>query len=129
MINAFYLAYFNIESLEGSMFVNAIILGSAECFANIISGFLMLRVKEDVAFKICCTTALVFNLLLPTIKTPPLSYFILFLAIGGLGGMFNSMFVVVEMQVSPQRLGAVMHLLMTFGSSTSCMVSIIATLP
>ena len=83
------------------MFVNAIILGCAEFFANIASGFLMLRFKEDVAFKICATTGLVFNLMLPSVTSPALSYICLFLAIGGIGGMYNTTFVVVEMQVSP----------------------------
>ena len=97
MINAYYLAYFNVATLKGNMFVNAIILGSAETFANLSSGFLMLKVKEEQALRICCIISLIFNGLLLLVSSEIISYVCLFFAIGGLGGMFNSMFLVIEM--------------------------------
>jgi hypothetical protein len=35
-------------------------------------------------------------------------YTLLFFSVGGLGGMANSFFVVVELQVAPDKLGSVM---------------------
>jgi hypothetical protein len=127
MINAYYLAYFNIESLKGNVFVNAITLGLAETIANFASGLLLLRVKEDVAYRICCIIGIIANfaLLYPTTH---FFYVVLFLAVGGLGGMFNCLLNVIEMQVAPKSLGPVMQIIFTVGSSMSCFVSVMATL-
>jgi hypothetical protein len=108
MINAYYLAYFNIESLGGSPFVNAITLGVAETFANFASGLLLLKVKEDVAFRICCFIGIGSNIALLYPWPGMVFYPVLFLAIGGLGGMFNCLLNVIEMQVLPTALGPVM---------------------
>ena len=128
MVNAYYLAYFNIEKLEGNTYINAIILGCAEVISNLASGLFLLRFKEDVAMRICCLIGFVASLSMPYVTSQILVYALLFFSVGGLGGMCNSFFVVVELQVSPEKLGAVMQLLFTFGSSTSALVSIIALL-
>jgi hypothetical protein len=62
--NCYYLAYFNIEAIKGSVFINAIVLGSAEVLSMLASGLLLLKFTEDVALKICCAIAIAANLLL-----------------------------------------------------------------
>lgn len=108
MTVAYYFAFFFIRDLEGGLFVNAVILGSAEVFANFASGFLMLILHEDAAYKVCSAMALVFNLLLPYVENPYLHFLCLFLAIGGLGGMDNTIYLVIEMQVCPTDIGGTM---------------------
>jgi hypothetical protein len=97
MVMAYYLAYFFLADLDGNLFVNAIILGTAEVFSNAASGYLLLYVKEDTAFRICCAIALVSNFVLPYLTNQIASSVVLFLTIGGLGGMYNSIYLVVEM--------------------------------
>jgi hypothetical protein len=108
MINAYYLAYFNIDTLEGNTYINAIILGFAEVFSNFSSGLLLLKFKEDVAMRICCLIGFVATLAMPYMTTQAMIYTLLFFSVGGLGGMANSFFVVVELQVAPDKLGSVM---------------------
>lgn len=129
MINAYYLAYFNIESLEGNMFVNAIVLGVAEVSAQFLSGLLLLKVKEDTGLRICCAVGAIANIVLPFITQRALGYFVLYFAVGGIGGMFNCMYVVLEMQVNPARLASVMQFVFATGAAASAFVSIFATLP
>jgi hypothetical protein len=129
MTVAYYFAFFYLADLEGSLFVNAVILGSAEVFANFASGFLMLYVREDVAYRACSLIALVFNFAIPYVSNPYLSFVFLFLAIGGLGGMDNSIYLLIEMQVSPTDVGGVMQLLCVSAAVASSTVSVLATLP
>lgn len=128
-INAYYLAYFSIESLEGNMFVNSIILGCAEVTSNFASGLLLLKFKEDVALRICCVLAVIGNGALLFVTNQTLSYFVLFFAMGGLGGIYNSCFLVVEMQVSPARLGTIMQLVFTYGAFGNSLVSVLGAAP
>ena len=129
MLNAYYLAYFNIETLEGNMFVNGIILGCAEVMSNFASGLLLLSYKEDTALRICCAVAAVANGLLLFVTSDMLSYVVLFFAMGGLGGIYNSLFVVIEMQVSPTSLGSVMQLVLTVGAIGNSLVSVMGAAP
>lgn len=129
MYNAYYLAYFNIETLPGNMFVNGMIIGCAEVISNFASGILLLKVKEDVALKICCVVGIVFNSLLLFVTSPTLSYFTLFFAMGGMGGMYNSLFVVIEMQVSPVSFASVMQLILTIGAIGNSAVSVMGAAP
>lgn len=129
MTVAYYFAFFFIRDLEGGLFVNTVILGSAEVFANFASGFLMLILHEDLAYKVCSTIALVFNLLLPFLTNSYLRFLCLFLAIGGLGGMDNTIYLVIEMQVCPTDIGGTMQLLAVSAAVVSSSVSLLATLP
>ena len=129
MLMAYSLAYFFLADLEGNIYVNAIILGSAEMLSNAASGYLLLKVREDIAFRICCGLALVSNFVLPYLTDPLISGLVLFLTIGGLGGMYNCMYLVVEMQVSPVEIGTIFQLLVVSGAIMTSTVSLLATLP
>lgn len=128
MINAYYMAYFNIETIEGNPFVNAMVLGAAEASAMFASGMLLLKVKEDTALRICCSFAGIANLALIKATTPQQTYIILLLAVIGLGGMFNCMYVVIEMQVSPKILGPTLTMIMTTGAASACIVPVMASM-
>ena len=62
---AYSFVYVNITNVQGNVFVNCIILGAADTFSNIFSGFLMQIMPEDSAFQVTGFIGLVFSLLLP----------------------------------------------------------------
>lgn len=105
MINGYFLAYFFVESLDGNVFVNAITLGTSEVIAMFWSGVLLLKVKEDTAFRICSLLAFFASMALPFGTSQTMTVIILFFAVSGLGGMYNSGYVIIEMQLSPKTLG------------------------
>ena len=109
--------------------MNAIILGIAESFSNFASGLLLLKVKEDVALRICCAIAIIGNaaLMLPMDQT--LTYITLFFAIGGLGGIYNTVYLVIEMQVAPTNLARTMQVCFTCGAFGNSLVSIFGSAP
>jgi MFS family permease len=64
MHNAFSLQDFNIVTIGGNMFENAIVLGMAIMTANGVSGFLMKLVSTTAAFQICALGGALFGLIL-----------------------------------------------------------------
>jgi len=121
--------YVNITNIKGNVFVNCIILGAADTFSNVFSGLLMQLMPEENAFQVVGFMGILFSLLLPYCGDSLVMYVCLFLSIGGVGGLVNSMICIVEMQVEPQRLGTVMQLLMTAGSMMSGFSVYYALLP
>lgn len=89
--------YLNITNVKGNTFVNCIILGAADTFSNVFSGFLMENMPEDNAFQFCAVMGLVFSMLLPQMGAGLAMYVVLFLSIGGVGGMVNCMICIIEM--------------------------------
>ena len=111
------------------MFVNGMIVGCAEVISNFASGVLLLKVKEDLALKIFCCVGIVSNSLLLFVTNSTSSYIALFFAMGGTGGMYNSLMVVIEMQVSPVSFATVMQLILTIGAIGNSVVSIMSEAP
>ena len=126
---AYSFVYVNISNIEGNTFINCIILGAADTFSNIFSGYLMQIMPEDNALQFVAVMGLIFSLVLPSSGESYLMYLCLFLSIGGVGGMVNCMICIVEMQVDPVKLGTILQLLMTCGSMMSGFSMMYALLP
>jgi hypothetical protein len=62
---AYSFVYVNIANIEGNTFVNCIILGAADTFSNIFSGYLMEIMPEDNALQFVSVMGLFFSLVLP----------------------------------------------------------------
>lgn len=100
--------YVNIANIKGNVFVNCIILGLADTCSNLFSGAMMELMPEDNAYQTVGIIGLVFSLVLALMGESIWGYFILFISIGGVGGMVNCMICIVEMQIEPAKLGTVL---------------------
>jgi hypothetical protein len=106
---AYWMCMFNVPSYGGNLFVNGMLLGAAEASSGTLSGILIAFTSTKKAFLICSVGGMVFSTLNQFFTTPGslISYTTLFLAIFGIGGMFNCMFVLVNLNVPTDKVGRV----------------------
>ena len=114
--------YFLTTVIGGNIFVNAIILGSAESIAGVLSGYLLGRFPDGKVFQALCLQACFFNLLFYAVPEGYMRYFCFFMSTFGIVGQFNSITIVAEMRIPPENLGAAMVIIITVGTvvSASC---------
>lgn len=114
--------YFLATVIGGNIFVNAIILGSAESVGGVLSGYFLGRFPDARVFQALCICAGAFNLLFYAFPEGYGRYVCFFVSTFGIVGQFNSITIVAEMRIPPENLGAAMVIIITVGTvvSASC---------
>mmetsp|Transcript_10805 Transcript_10805/g.14542 ORF Transcript_10805/g.14542 Transcript_10805/m.14542 type:complete len:112 (+) Transcript_10805:1157-1492(+) len=95
--NAYWLTLLNVTNLDGNMFVNGLILGSAEMLSGIFSGILISYTNPYIAFQTLSVLGIIFNAI-NQFWAPAggiLAYLTLFIAIVGVGGVYAVLYVLI----------------------------------
>ena len=118
-----------VAKLPGNRYVNGIIFGCGECFAMIFSDFLMNRFMDLTAFYIvyaCGLTSYLTLIFFP--NSAGLTYIANVLLITSVGGWFNTLLLVLELRVPPQRVGTVSALTRTMAVGAAVVAPTVASL-
>lgn len=113
---ASWLTIYNIAALPGPKLYNGIICGFAESVASLSSGVLLHYMSDVSASLLLCSVCFVFNIiyrLLGAGEAGGLGMIALFLSIVGIGGIVNTSYLLIELRVPPESLGASMVILLT----------------
>lgn len=123
---------YNVASLPGPKLCNGIILGLAEATAALSSGFVLQYASDITAALFFCGTCFVFNIAYRVLGAGDgglLSMFALFKSILGIGGVVNISYLLIELRVPPENLGASMVILLTLSIFVSGCAPNLAYLP
>ena len=107
---------FSITAMPGSKIYNGMICGFAECIAALSSGVVLKFASDRVAYGIFVFVCISGNILYQYAGAGDgglLAKFILFYAICGIGGSVNTNYLLLELRVPPEKLGASMVILLT----------------
>ena len=127
-----WLTLYNVAALPGPKLYNGIVLGLAESFASISSGLILQFTTDKTASISFCGICFVFNIvyrLLGAGEGGLLSMLALFKSIVGIGGLVNISYLLIELHVPPESLGASMVILITLSIFVSGCTPNIAYLP
>ena len=106
--------------IDGNKFVNCILLGSGEIVAALISGYMLSKMPDNVVFALCSMTTVIANTTCYFVPEGIPQYALFLLAIIGIAGQFNAIFVLVELRLPPEKFGAAVVIMITVGTLTGC---------
>jgi hypothetical protein len=127
-----WLTLYNVAALPGPKLYNGIILGFAEAFASLSSGILLQYTSDVVAALAFCGTCFIFNIVYRMLGAGSggvLSMIALFKSIVGIGGIVNMSYLLIELRVPPESVGASMVILITLSIFVSGCAPNLAYLP
>jgi len=121
MFNMGYLlTYFNVTNGGGDVFIMGVVLGFAEAMSSVFSGWLMIKFGAKFAFNFLATEAIIFYLILYYAKdflmagTGIGGVIFLFLSMIGVGGAYNTIFLIIESELPPEWLSQTTSLCFSF---------------
>ena len=115
VVAAYSLAYMMLSRLGGNIFVNSIVLSFAESFSMGVTGLGMTLFKDTDVSRCCAVIMGLFNALYyyyTDSANPLLQYLVLFLALVGQAGVYNCIFVIMELRIPPKNLGSSTNIIM-----------------
>ena len=101
MNNCYWVTVFGVTRLSGNKLINGIMIGMSEMSSALSAGFVIKKVGAVFAFQILAVCGLILNTLLQLVFNDGglLNYFILFLAMQGIGGVYTCVFVLIGEKV------------------------------
>lgn len=123
---------FLIAAIPGPKLYNGMICGLAEAFASILFALLLSWMTDIQASILCALTCASCNILYNVLGAGAggiPAMIMLGLAIVGIGGLVNAVYIVIEMRVPPEQLGASIVIVMTFTVFCSGFAPNLAFLP
>lgn len=102
--------------IPGPKLYNGMILGLAECIASLAFGFLLRWMSDTNAAAVLAVVCGVFNILYRMLGAGEggiPAMICLGIAILGIGGLVNAIYIAIEMRVPPEKLGGNLVLVMT----------------
>jgi len=118
--------------LPGPKLYNGMILGLAESTASIAFGFLLRWMSDKNASLLLTMLCALFNILYRVLGAGEggiLAMICLGISILGIGGLVNAIYIVIEMRVPPEKLGANITLVLTVSIICSGAAPNLAFLP
>ncbi len=121
----YYSAYFFITKMKGNVFTLGLSLGCAEMTAGIVSGIMMNYYNEKATFLICAVTLILFQLSLYYFEDILLAgsgyggLVVLYVTMIGVGGVYNSVYCVIEAEMPAQWLGPTLSIGLAAGQFTA----------
>ena len=111
------------------MYVNGIIFGLGEVMSMVLSGFLMQRMMDVTAFRVCYLMGVVgYGPLISFPDSVWLPYFGILLLVLSIGGWINTQFLILEMRVPPQNVAYVATVCRTISVGTAICCPTISSL-
>lgn len=114
------LTYFNLTNGGGDVFVMGLVLGFAEAISSVVSGWLMIKFGEKFAFNFLATEAIICYLILYYARdflmagTGIGGVIFLFFSMIGVGGAYNTIFIIIESELPPEWLAQTVSLSFSF---------------
>ena len=90
-----------------------IVIGAGETFAGILSGFLLSRFKDTHVFFLAAAINGTFMTLFYYMPEGFPQYVCLFLAVSGIAAKFNTVYVLAELRIPPENIGAALVMMNT----------------
>ena len=104
-----------LSGLGGNIFVNCVILSFAESFSIGVTGTAMQYFKDTNVSRFCAIIMGLFNAIYYYCTGPDtvmLQYVVLFFALVGHAGVYNCIFVVIELRIPPKNLASATNIIM-----------------
>ena len=119
-----------VAKLPGNIFLNGILLGSAESAAMVFSRLLLKNMTDMQAFKIIYGLgAFSYLILVVYPESARATYIAVVLMVSSIGGWDNISLLIVELRVPPENVAAVSLMLRTMAVSSGILAPTISALP
>ena len=115
VVASYAMAYFIISGLGGNIFINCIVISLAGAFSIGTTGLAMIYFKDTTVSRFCSILMALFNAIHFYCTGPNstlLQYFVLFLALVGHAGVYNCIFVIIELRIPPKNLASATNIIM-----------------
>jgi len=124
--NLYFLNIFMVTRVPGNKYNNGMILGASECLSPFISLFILKRLHHKACFIVLLTYGVFCSILINFVPLSFFTYLLLLSTLIGISGSANVSFIMIELCVSPNILGAAIELCLCSGIASSLGASIIA---
>ena len=129
--NASWIMLYNVENLAGNKFINGMIFSATELITGIFAGLLISYTSVSTAILVCTVLGIGFNVLVQFVLPAGsiLSNMALILAILGVSGAYNTVFVVVGQVLPIEQVGGAMVIICSLGTCASLMAPLVVIYP
>ena len=110
-VNIYWLTMMNVPNMAGGKFMNGISCGVAELSSGILSGVIVSYLSVRTTFQMSGLFGIVFSVVNEFLVIPgsAFSYITLFLLFCGVGGLYNLIFILVNINVPTEHTGSIMN--------------------
>lgn len=115
----YYSMYFLAATVGTNKFINCCLIGSGEIIGATLTAFLLSRMHDHYVFISAAVLACVANFAYYFVPEGGAQFACFLLFVVGLSGQFNSIYVVIELRIPPENVGAAIVIVTTVGTLVS----------
>ena len=127
-----WMTLFQMSALDGPKLHNGMVCGAAEASASLLIGLVLMYLNDQYSCYLCCLLCFSCNVIYRLMGAGESGFIglcVLFCSVLGIGGLVNAMYILIELRVPAESIGAAMVISMAVVNAVSGLAPTLAYLP